>query len=84
MQERTSVLLQATPPAMARPRLPGGFGPLCQASRTWMGGEETRGPRLPRAASPAWDQCPDLPLTSCLTTDQLLTHTPFFLSVKWG
>lgn len=51
MQERTSVLVQATPPAMARPRLPGGFGPLCQASRTWMGSEETHGPRLPRAAS---------------------------------
>ena len=51
MQERTSVLVQATPPAMARPRLPGGFGPLCQASRTWMGGEETGGLRLPRAAS---------------------------------
>ena len=47
MQERTSVLVQATPPAMARPRLPGGFGPLCQASRTWMGGEETCGLRLP-------------------------------------
>lgn len=51
MQERTSVLVQATPPAMVRPRLPGGFGPLCQASRTWMGGGETGGLRLPRAAS---------------------------------
>ena len=36
------------------------------------------------SSQPAWDQCPDLPLTSCLTMDQLLTHAPFFLSVKWG
>lgn len=51
MQERTSVLVQATPPATARPRLPGGFGPFCQASSTWTGGEETGGTLLPRGAS---------------------------------
>lgn len=37
MQERTSVLEQATPSATVWPRLPGGFGPFLQASRTWMG-----------------------------------------------
>lgn len=37
MQERTSVLEQATLPATVWPRLPGGFGPFLQASRTWMG-----------------------------------------------
>lgn len=51
MQERTSVLVQATPPSTVRPRLPGGFGPFCQASSTWMGEEETARPLLPRGAS---------------------------------
>lgn len=46
MQERTSELLQATPPATARPRLPGGLGPLRQASSTCPGGEETALPQF--------------------------------------
>lgn len=56
MQERTSVLVQATPPATVRPRLPGGFGPFCQASSTWMGQEDTGRLFLPRGASlPGFD-----------------------------
>lgn len=82
MQERTSVLVQATPPTTVRPRLPGGFGPFCQASSTWMGGEKTGRPPFTYRSQSAWVQCPALSLTSCATMAKLLSHASCFLSVN--